>query len=311
MATTFGLDYAWSKPSVSAMQSLNVKFVCRYLSYDTSGKNLTKAEAQALSNAGIWCVVVWETTANRALSGRSGGRDDALSAQHQATACGMPDDRPIYFAVDFDATAAQQDTIHAYIDGAASVLGRDRVGMYAGYGPIRRAFDAGKIAFGWQTYAWSGGKWDARAQIQQYRNGVTVGGADCDYDRAMYSDYGQWKVGESPMALSTEDLENIRKYVWSTDTAPAPTGGNPDNPTWLHVNILRDAYTAAATARDGIKAVAAAVAALGQPDVDESAIVAGVLAGLDPEAFAAAVAEHLGTSQATAVLDALRARLES
>ncbi|MGI8333923.1 glycoside hydrolase domain-containing protein [Actinomadura scrupuli] len=196
--SVFGIDYAWGRPSITALKNAGVKFVARYLSHDTSGKNLTADEARKLSDAGIWIVVVWETTASRALAGRAAGVADAKAAAAQAKACGMPSGRPIYFAVDFDATSSQQDEIHAYLDGAASVLGRGRIGVYAGYGPVRRAFNAKKITYAWQTYAWSGGNWDSRAQLQQYSNNHTVGGVDCDYDRAMKSDYGQWRVGVSP-----------------------------------------------------------------------------------------------------------------
>lgn len=196
--SVFGIDYAWGRPSVAAMKKAGVKFVARYLSHDITGKDLTAAEARTLSDAGFWIVVVWETTASRALAGRAAGVADATAADKKAKACGMPAGRPIYFAVDFDATASQQDEIHAYLDGAASVLGRDRIGMYGGYGPTKRAFDAKKITFGWQTYAWSHGSWDARAQLQQYSNGRTVGGVDCDYDRAMKTDYGQWRIGAVP-----------------------------------------------------------------------------------------------------------------
>jgi hypothetical protein len=44
---------------------------------------------------------------------------------------------------------------------------------------------AGKAVFAWQTYAWSGGQWDSRAQLRQTRNDVTVGGAACDSDVSM------------------------------------------------------------------------------------------------------------------------------
>lgn len=54
-------------------------------------------------------MVVWESTANRALGGRA-------------------------------AQPAQQAAINAYLDGAASVLGRARVGLYGGYGPVSGAF---------------------------------------------------------------------------------------------------------------------------------------------------------------------------
>ncbi|GLZ13271.1 hypothetical protein Acsp04_35060 [Actinomadura sp. NBRC 104425] len=196
--SVFGVDYAWGRPGPAALKKAGATFVCRYLSHDTSGKNLTRAEADQLSRAGLWLVVVWETTAQRALSGRAGGAADARDAAEQAADCGMPDDRPIYFAVDFDASASQQAAINAYLDGAASVIGRNRVGLYGGYGPVKRALDAGKARWAWQTYAWSGGKWDERAQIQQYSNDHKINGVSVDYDRAMADDYGQWRVGVSP-----------------------------------------------------------------------------------------------------------------
>jgi hypothetical protein len=211
--SVFGVDYAWGRPGAAALKKAGVKFVVRYVSHDTTGKNLSASEARALSDAGLWIAVVWESTASRALAGRSAGVADATEAAKQAKACGMPAGRPIYFAVDFDATSGQQDEIHAYLDGVAGVLGRGAVGLYAGYGPIKRAFDAKKITFGWQTYAWSGGNWDSRAQLQQYSNGHDVGGVDCDYDRAMKADYGQWRVGVNP--------------------APTPAAGDDDLPAGL------------------------------------------------------------------------------
>jgi hypothetical protein len=197
--SVFGVDYAWGRPGVPALRRAGVKFVCRYLSHDTSGKNLDRAEAEQLSAAGIWIVVIWESTASRALAGRAAGAADATDAEKQAKALGQPAGRPIFFAVDFDATAGQQDEIHAYLDGAASVLGRDRIGLYAGYGPIKRAFDAEKIAYGWQTYAWSGGRWDTRAHLQQYSNDQKINGVGLDFDRALTADYGQWRIGVTPL----------------------------------------------------------------------------------------------------------------
>ncbi|WP_242910961.1 glycoside hydrolase domain-containing protein [Actinomadura terrae] len=196
--SVFGVDYAWGRPGPSALRKAGAKFVCRYLSHDATGKNLTRAEAEQLSESGLWLVVVWETSASRALSGKDGGVEDAEDAAKQARACGMPSDRPIYFAVDFDAESSQQAAINAYLDGAASVLGRGRIGLYAGYGPIKRAFDAKKITYGWQTYAWSGGRWDSRAHLQQYSNDHTINDVGVDYNRAMKDDYGQWKVNGSP-----------------------------------------------------------------------------------------------------------------
>ncbi|MFI2206441.1 hypothetical protein ACH47Z_37915 [Streptomyces sp. NPDC020192] len=47
-------------------------------------------------------------------------------------------------------------------------------------------------AWGWQTYAWSGGNWDSRAQLRQVQNDITVAGHDADLDQAMAADFGQW-----------------------------------------------------------------------------------------------------------------------
>jgi len=194
----YGLDYAWAPhPSPSVMTAGGYSFVGRYLSNDAT-KNLTKSEAQSLIAAGIDIVCNWEAVADAALKGYSQGVTDAQTAQNQALACGMPADRPIYFSVDFDATAAQQSTLNDYFDGVAFVLGRNRTGAYAGYYPIQRLFDAGKITWAWQTYAWSGGNWDARAQVRQIQNGITVGGASCDKDQAMTSYFGQWGTSGAP-----------------------------------------------------------------------------------------------------------------
>ena len=109
---------------------------------------------------------------------------------------------PVYFACDFDASTAQQAAINAYLDGAASVIGRNRVGIYGGFYPVKRALDAGKAVYAWQSYAWSGTPtlWDGRAQLRQTQNCVSVGGADCDRDVSMAADYGQWpRPGGEPV----------------------------------------------------------------------------------------------------------------
>jgi hypothetical protein len=193
LAAERGLDYAWSRPSSpAALKAAGYSFVARYLSYDTSGKNLTAGEARDLFAAGIDVVSNWEWGAQDALNGYQTGVDEAQKALQLANDCGMPADRPIYFSVDFDASPDQQAAIDSYFDGVASVLGVDRTGAYAGYYVVQRLFDHGKIKWGWQTYAWSGGQWDPRAQLRQIQNGVTVAGADSDIDTSVANDFGQW-----------------------------------------------------------------------------------------------------------------------
>lgn len=195
----FGLDYV-TAPSIAAMQSAHVAFVCRYLSEvndATKVKLLTPAEAKADSEAGIALVSNYEWYGNRAAEGFASGVYDAKIAAAQHTACGGAPDRPIYFSVDFD--TGTTSAIIDYFKGVASVIGLARTGAYGGYACIKGLLDAKAISWAWQTYAWSAGAWDARAHIRQYQNGVTFDGRSVDYDEAMMADYGQWFYGGGSM----------------------------------------------------------------------------------------------------------------
>lgn len=278
----FGIDYAWGRPSESSLKSNHVQFAMRYLSHDDS-KNLTLGEAEWLAKLGIWCGVVWETTANRMLSGYNGGVADAEEAARQANACGMPSDRPIYFACDWDASTSQQDEIDAYLKGCASVIGLNRVGMYAGYHPLSRSFNNGTITYGWQTYAWSGGNVSSRAHIYQYSNGHNMGGCDVDYNYAYAEDIGQWKPGESPgtMALSTDDVKKILRtdnIIPATNTDyDNPTG---DNPYWSWQFHVYDVGQRARVIEDAVKAINAVPLTDAQIDAIAQKVAEKVTPGL-------------------------------
>ena len=231
--TREGVDYAWHGVlDVQAFQAAGVTFAMRYLSNDDS-KNLHGDEAALLGSAGIDVGVVWETTETRVLAGRAGGAEDAGKAMAQAAACGMPDDRPIYFAVDYDAPDPDKPTIAQYLEGAAGVLGGvNRVGVYGGYWVIKYCLDHNSADYCWQTLAWSGGQRDPRAQLYQHRNGVKIGGIDCDLDTAYADDFGQWRVGTAPSSTTappfpypdTDYLATVRADIHchsGADTADA------------------------------------------------------------------------------------------
>jgi hypothetical protein len=188
------IDLAWGRPGVKALEAANVTGVMRYASHDTSGKNLSDAEARSYLTATprkIDVGLIWESTSGRVQSGRSGGIADAHAALIQGESWGMPKGRPIYFACDYDARPHDCDD---YLKGVASVIGLSRTGLYAGFGPIHSAFNSHLIAWGWQTYAWSGGQWDNRAQLQQYSNNHLVNGVSVDYNRTGpgHTDWGGW-----------------------------------------------------------------------------------------------------------------------
>lgn len=211
LASRTGVDYSFDRPSPSGLAAGGYTFASRYLSSATC-KNLTAGEASTLGAAGIDIIVNWEFDAHDALNGTSEGADNATAAAQQAAAAGMPGDRPIYFSVDFPATGDDLKTIEAYFDGVASVIGAARVGAYGDYDVIKRLFDDHKIAWGWQTAAWSNGMWDARAQLRQVQNDVTIAGGACDIDQAWASDFGQWRntaPPQSPQRCSGYECDNL------------------------------------------------------------------------------------------------------
>lgn len=191
-----GVDYAFPpRPNIQQLASGGKLFACRYGGPGSSDKQLDPAEAQALSAAGVAIVANAEGVATGLKLGYSAGRSWALDAEAHFRACGMPPGRPIYFSVDFDTTSGDWAALDAAMDGAASVIGRERVGVYGEYSIIEHFAANRKAVWFWQTYAWSGGRWSAHNHIEQYKNGVPLAGAVLDLDRALASDFGQWTTG--------------------------------------------------------------------------------------------------------------------
>lgn len=201
--TIKGCDYAWSRPGLDLLWDNGYRFACRYLSYDRTGKNLSKAEADALRARGIAPVSNWEWDAHDALGGYQVGVRNATEANNQHLACGGPPDRPIYFSVDFDTRSANMATIRDYFWGINSVIGSSRTGVYGGYSTVDQLLAAGAVSWVWQTYAWSDGLWHPRAHIRQVRNGISLNGSDLDEDQAQMDDFGQWPTTTTPRPAPT------------------------------------------------------------------------------------------------------------
>jgi Domain of unknown function (DUF1906) len=155
-----GVDYAFTPhPSTASLKKAGKTFVLRYFAGGAGGsKELTASEAKELSTAGLDIGVVWETSAGRAGRGGLAGATDARKAKAQAEAVGMPADRPIYFAVDYDANPTPGSGVDRYFRAVANVLGVERTGVYGGYKVVKFLFDQKRIKYGWQTYAWTAGR---------------------------------------------------------------------------------------------------------------------------------------------------------
>lgn len=208
-----GVDYSWARPGGAALQQSGYGFAARYLSHDT-GKNISAGEANDLRTHDVDIVLVWESTASRALSGHDAGVQDAKDAAAQCELVGAPGAMPIYFAVDFDATPGQQANIDDYLRGAASVIGIDRVGVYGGFYIVQRCHDNGTAKWFWQTLAWSGGQQFSGNHI--YQDGRTDFNGGCDIDEAKQDNYGQWSKAGGGQPVPAP----------SPAPTPAPAGGS-------------------------------------------------------------------------------------
>jgi Domain of unknown function (DUF1906) len=191
-----GVDYSWTRPNPGCLYGSGKRFVCRYLGDDDTGENLHPPERDALHAAGLSIVLNWQTGKSFMLEGGfDEGKVDANIAKTQARELGAPDDRPIYFSLDVDPN--NRDTewwarVEDYLAGVHEILGRDRTGVYGGWAAIERLIP-NHAKWGWQTYAWSAGRWSLKAHLQQYRNGVDLCGGLVDLDRTLVvGDYGQW-----------------------------------------------------------------------------------------------------------------------
>lgn len=267
MTAIEGVDYAWAPhPSPAALKAAGKHFAVRYVGPGSDGKHLHADELRALTAAGIVVVANAEQAAN-SLRGTAAGRAHAVSAVAALRALGAPEDCPIYFSVDWDANARDWSAIDAALRGAASVIGEARVGVYGSYATVAHCHSAGTARWFWQTYAWSGGRTPpAYVHLYQYRNNQKVGGASCDFVRALQPDFGQWgttDTGDDDTMTKAEFLALLKDSdvaralcaaVLNTDgVLPAPAAAGPDsvkaNPQWAAVSFLQNTYTAAVAAR--------------------------------------------------------------
>lgn len=188
--TQYGVDYSVSRPSLSALKAAGKTFVVRYLAKLPNAKVLTKAELAALHAAGFGVVFNWEQAAGDMGKGRTTGRAHATEALKQMNALGVGTAIPVYFSCDFDVTTtAQLSAVKEYLRGCAEVLGVKRVGVYGQYAVINACLPT-YATWGWQTYAWSGGKVSSEAHLYQYNNNESIGGGSVDLDRSLKDNFG-------------------------------------------------------------------------------------------------------------------------
>ncbi len=220
------LDYSAGWPDPATVVDAYAGIV-RYVGTPGRGKNLTRAEAQAMHAAGVPIALVYEDTAGWMRGGSAAGNAAARRALDDAATCGVGV-RCVYFACDEDiTTAVGMAQVMACLDGAAVTLGRARTGVYGEADVIDAALSAGHAVWGWQTRAWSGGRVSVRAHLLQQIGYVDVGGVQCDRSTVLKPDWGQWPMEDDVTAAE----------VWAEKIDYPGYGAD--------VPHAKDAYTAA------------------------------------------------------------------
>jgi Rv2525c-like, glycoside hydrolase-like domain len=267
-----GVDFAAGRPGGAALVAAGKKFVVRYVPYTIIvngtatwvSKGLTAAEVADYRAHGIDMALVWESTANRALSGYAAGVADATTAKAAAARLGFPATCAIYFACDFDALVTEYPAIDGYLQGAASVLGLVRVGVYGHNRLVAHCRTAGTATWLWQTYAWSYGVIAAGIHLYQYLNGQTVAGSLVDLDRAYQANFGQWSAalsgginipGDNVPYVTIEKLAAPNPRLFTIPPNTLVNGYDPAQPNTI-VNHFGPSPNASSASADALVTVA-------------------------------------------------------
>lgn len=149
-----GADYA-SPLNPAKVAALGYRFVVRYINGSVNRwKVLTDQERAAIHSAGLGLMLVWETKADRPLSGRDGGLIDGQRARADLKRLGCPEDVAVLAAVDIDATTSNLRVIVDYLE-AFRDASRWPTGVYGDWDVINAV--QGWSACNWQANArwWS------------------------------------------------------------------------------------------------------------------------------------------------------------
>lgn len=182
-----GIDTeALCEEKVWELKQAGYNFVGRYYNHNNPNKNLTKAEAEALSQAGLYIVAVWENgypTSAPYFTQEIGESDAGLAYEYAKNTIGQPKDSTIYFTVDFDASEEDlANSIHHYFQGlvnAFKAAGNEyKIGIY-GSGLtceyVLKNFP--EIPYTWlaESLGWSNSRTFEDWNIKQLGGGTEVG----------------------------------------------------------------------------------------------------------------------------------------
>jgi Domain of unknown function (DUF1906) len=181
MQVTYGADYSAGELSPAELDQFtqyDIRFLLRYIGWPDNPKCISHypGSYRALTGSGRTVLLAAELDGNDPASGYTGGVSMARRALDDASSVGYPVSLPIFFCADgwLSANGIPVATAMTYLDGAASVVGRRRVGAYGFRDFIEAARGGGhadwlwlcgsaptdeEVAQGWpHFYQWNNGQ---------------------------------------------------------------------------------------------------------------------------------------------------------
>lgn len=148
-----GIDYSYSKPPVRWIKEQGFSFVVRYIG-GSKKKRLTSQERDALLEAGIGIILVWELSAERPTQGYQAGLADGKEARKQAKELGYPPGLFVICAVDTDTWSGNEIQIANYMQAFNAYLAPEYLfGLYGDTDAMALASQY-SIWCNWHANAW-------------------------------------------------------------------------------------------------------------------------------------------------------------
>ena len=198
------LDYAAGVLRAADIRSAGAVGAIRYVSDRRPGgewmlgKPIELPEARDLYQGGmkiVSCYQYGKATSADWLGGQPAGVQHAQRGFRLHTAAGGPVGAPIYASIDDDPTLEQYKAqVAPYLRGWESVLGHQRVGVYANSKTIEWAVQDGLGSYFWQhNWGSPGGAAHPAAALHQVEiDKQRVGGVGVDINRILKPRFGQW-----------------------------------------------------------------------------------------------------------------------
>jgi hypothetical protein len=198
------LDYAAGVIPANEIRAAGAVGAIRYVSDRRPGgswmlgKPIQITEARDLNQNGLKIVSCYQYGKQSSadwLGGQSAGVAHAQRGWQLHTAAGGPVGAPIYASIDDDPSYEQyKQQVAPYLRGWESVLGHQRVGVYANSKTIDWALHEGLGSYFWQhNWGSPGGYTHPAANLHQVEiDKRNVGGVGVDINNIVKPQFGQW-----------------------------------------------------------------------------------------------------------------------